>query len=154
MVFIPINKETASQTPPSENTDVGNNRYAFPSQPQNTPTQKIKPQFDPPSHDQNTNKFFGQFRKVTSEHPSSPPTTGKQIEPTAQVLPYEFRPGSLNIFGEVTNDDDTAGNAGNGNAVEENFKYESENDLESIIKVPSDFASGMMIFIVGVNTMF
>ena len=82
---------------------------------------------------------FFSSNKIVKNPDSTSQNSAKVTEPTAQVLPYDFRPGALKIFGEVKKDE----NDNSENVIrptEEDFKYESENDLESILNVPSEYA--------------
>lgn len=93
-----------------------------------------------------TKEEMGAFfspNKVVKDSNSSPKNSGNGAEPTAQVLPYDFRPGSLDIFGEV-NKGEGEESENSIHPTEEDFKYESENDLESILNVPSEYAGKVL----------
>ena len=80
--------------------------------------------------------------KIVKDADSLSKNSGKVTEPTAQVLPYDFRPSALNIFGEVKQKEQ--GTSENEiRPTEEDFKYESENDLESILNVPSEYTGNV-----------
>ena len=92
----------------------------------------------------NSNKAESLFRseKLKGREQTSKPSKPKSPEPTAQVLPYDFRPGNLNIFGEINDKDKIHSLKSIENVPQDDFKYESETDLESIVKVPSEYSSG------------
>ena len=129
-IFIPINTESSFQ---------GSDKFQSLSKQPNGHSKFTKTQIELPKANKDEMGSIFNYDKVVMANPSFPPSTIKAVEPTAQVLPYDFRPGSLDIFGEVK-DKDMGGSNGATNAPEEDFKYESENDLESIINVPSDYA--------------
>ena len=80
--------------------------------------------------------------KIVNDADTNSQNNGKVTEPTAQVLPYDFRPSDLNIFGEVKQKEH--GTSENEiRPTQEDFKYESENDLESILNVPSEYAGNV-----------
>ena len=103
-----------------------------------------------------TKEKMGAFfspNKVVKTSDSSHKSGAKGAEPTAQVLPYDFRPGALNIFGEV-NKVEAEDSENSIRPTEEDFKYESENDLESILNVPSEYAGKLLncyIFLIAVH---
>ena len=77
--------------------------------------------------------------KIVKDANSLSQNSGKVTEPTAQVLPYDFRPVDLNIFGEVKQKEEGI-SENDIRPTQEDFKYESENDLESILNVPSEYS--------------
>merc|ERR1712020_534357 len=91
------------------------------------------------------NKAESLFRseKLKGREQALKPGNPKSPEPTAQVLPYDFRPGNLNIFGEINDKDKIQDLKNIDNVPQDDFKYESETDLESIVKVPSEYSSGV-----------
>ena len=129
-IFIPINTESSFK---------GGDKFHAPSQQPNGHSKFTNTQIELPKSNKDERGSIFNYDKVVMANPSFPPSTKNVVEPTAQVLPYDFRPGSLDIFGEVKDKKKGGSNVAN-NVPEEDFKYESENDLESIINVPSEYA--------------
>ena len=131
-IFIPINAENSFNQ--------GREKFKDPQK------QTKEPKKFSHSHDQtfNSNKAQSSFRseKLKGREQTSKPGKPKTPEPTAQVLPYDFRPGNLNIFGEINDKDKIQDLKNIDNVPQDDFKYESETDLESIVKVPSEYSSG------------
>ena len=101
---------------------------------------KIQVGVSKPSKDE-MGSFFSP-NKIVKSSDSSSQNDAKLTEPTAQVLPYDFRPGALDIFGEVNGKSGSSENIVG--PTEEDFKYESENDLESILNVPSEYLGNVL----------
>ena len=101
-----------------------------------------KAQVEVSQHSKDEMGSFFSPNKIVKSSDSSSQNDAKLTEPTAQVLPYDFRPGALDIFGEVN------GKSGSSESIvgptEEDFKYESENDLESILNVPSEYLGNVL----------
>ena len=129
-MFIPINTESSFQ-------DI--DKFSAPVKKSQKPSSKFaKSQIELPKSNKEKAGTFFKPEKLVKPKPSLSPSTLETAKPTAQVLPYDFRPGSLDIFGEVKKQENN--DSKNVEKVpEEDFKYESENDLESIIKVPSEY---------------
>ena len=101
---------------------------------------KAQVEVSQPSKDE-MGSFFSP-NKIVKSSDSSSQNDAKLTEPTAQVLPYDFRPGALDIFGEVKSKSESSENSLG--PTEEDFKYESENDLESILNVPSEYLGNVL----------
>ena len=131
-IFIPINAENSFNQ--------GREKFEV------SQTQTKEPNKFSFSQDQtfNSNKEESSFRseKLKGREKTSKHVKPKSPEPTAQVLPYDFRPGNLNIFGEINDKDKIQNLKDIENVPQDDFKYESETDLESIVKVPSEYSSG------------
>ena len=136
-VFIPIN---------NENNFEKNNK--FPSQSMNPKDQDkfSKPQVEVSQPTKDEMGSFFSPNKIVKNTDSSSQNDAKLTEPTAQVLPYDFRPGALDIFGEVKGKSGSSENSVG--PTEEDFKYESENDLESILNVPSEYLGNVTGYII------
>ena len=138
-IFIPINTESSFQ---------GSDKFHAPSKQPNGHSKFTKTQIELPKSNKDDIGSVFNYDKVVMANPSFAPSTrvkpSKVVEPTAQVLPYDFRPGPLDIFGEVKGKN-TEGSKVANNVPEEDFKYESENDLESLINVPSEYAGKITI---------
>ena len=109
----------------------------------NEPTKFSNAQIEIPKPTKEEMGAFFSPNKAVKNSNSSPKNGVKGAGPIAQVLPYDFRPGALNIFGEVN----TGADEDSENSIlptEEDFKYESENDLESILNVPSEYAGKLL----------
>ena len=135
-VFIPINNE--------DNFEKNNK---FPLQSMNPKDQdkfsKAQVEVSQPSKDE-MGSFFSP-NKIVKNTDSSSQNDAKLTEPTAQVLPYDFRPGALDIFGEVNGKSGSSENSVG--PADEDFKYESENDLESILNVPSEYLGNVLEYV-------
>ena len=101
-----------------------------------------KAQVEVSQHSKDEMGSFFSPNKIVKSSDSSSQNDAKLTEPTAQVLPYDFRPGALDIFGEVKGKSGTSENVVG--PTEEDFKYESENDLESILNVPSEYLGNVL----------